>query len=315
MSNQGIKKSDKVLLTLFLLWTVCMFMYGFYKGLSGFVANKFEEPLTMLPMIISYLLPVFCFLFWFYDYNVKSVGRVGRWVYSGIVVTVALVCLVGIFCNLPLYASNNALGVYETIPSIIVAFPYDAIVFLILLIGLQVVDFHAYKKPQGKTATILKEFKSEGSFSLGRVEYGLYSVMAIFAFVFFGAGLCATSAMENALYDGKFVFLWLWVMFLPMVDVLYLVIKPERRLKKRWQKWLAGGSVLLLNLLFGVLFWVFEVVYPDFVIHVGKPLFVITFSVSLPIEPLVILSMMAITIVICVIKGIRTLVKKEKAVE
>ena len=44
------------------------YMYDFYKSLSGFIANQFREPLVMIPIFLSYFLPVFCFLFYFYDF-------------------------------------------------------------------------------------------------------------------------------------------------------------------------------------------------------------------------------------------------------
>ena len=51
--------------TVILLLFSCFCMYDFYKCLSGFIANGFREPLVMLPMILAYFLPVFCFLFFF----------------------------------------------------------------------------------------------------------------------------------------------------------------------------------------------------------------------------------------------------------
>ena len=50
-------------LTAVLLLLSCFWMYDFYKCLSGFIANGFREPLVMLPMILAYFLPVFCFLY------------------------------------------------------------------------------------------------------------------------------------------------------------------------------------------------------------------------------------------------------------
>ena len=101
-----------------------------------------------------------------------------------------------------------------------------------------------------------------------------------------GAAICAIGAFENALYDGKFIFLWLWVLVLPLMNLLLLVFKPEKRVKTKGAKVAFLGAGIAVNLLFGVLLWAFEAVSPDFIVHVGKPLFAIAFSVSLPIEML-----------------------------
>ena len=122
-----MKKINKrsVLLTIILYICASLFMNGFYKSLSGFVANKFNDPFVMLTMIISYILPVFCFLVFFYNYYIKRLPKVVTLVYSTLVVGVALFSLGAIGKNFTLFASNNKLGVYGSIPSIIVKFPYD----------------------------------------------------------------------------------------------------------------------------------------------------------------------------------------------
>ena len=55
-----------------------------------------------------------------------------------------------------------------------------------------------------------------------------------------------------------------------------------------------------------MLFLVFELTYPDFLVHIGKPLFLIAFSVSMPIEPAIILAVMALGTVIFAIRLVQT---------
>ena len=62
----------------------------------------------------------------------------------------------------------------------------------------------------------------------------------------------------------------------------------------RRTKMVTLGVGVGLNILFGILFLIFELTYPDFLVHIGKPLFLITFSVSVPIEPVIILAIMAL---------------------
>ena len=70
MKNIGVH-----ILTGVLFCLSCLFMYDFYKCLSGFIANQFREPLVMIPMFASYFLPVFCFLVYFYDFYVKKLPK------------------------------------------------------------------------------------------------------------------------------------------------------------------------------------------------------------------------------------------------
>ena len=312
MNNQKretILKIGGYILTAVLFVCCCLFMYDFYKCLSGFVANKFREPLVMLPMISSYLLPVICFLCYFYDTYIRKVGNLARWIYVGVVVAVCAVNLTGIFGSFSLYASNNRLGVYESIPSIILAFPYDAIVFHVLLLVAQGLNIVEGVKPSGKVAALKGEFRREGEVTLSFAEYLLLSVTAILAFVFAGSAICALNAVENIFYDARFLFMWVWL-FLPAISVVALALKPEKKISK-------GKKVAFLavfagvNLLFNLAFLIFELVTPGFIIHMGKPMFSIAFSISFPVEPLILVAITLTCAVIFAVKLVKVLGKKD----
>jgi hypothetical protein len=125
-----------------------------------------------------------------------------------------------------------------------------------------------------------------------------------------GAAVRAVGAFENALYDGKFIFLWLWVLLVPAMNLAYLVFKPEKRVQSKKAKTIVLGVGIGVNVLFGALLWVFEVTDPSFMVHIAKPLFAIAFSVSLPIEMVGILGIMAISVVIFAVKLCIILFKK-----
>ena len=283
----------RVVTGVFLLFA-CFYMYDFYKCLSGFIANGFREPSVMLPMILAFLLPVLCFLFFFYDFYVKALHPVVKRAYSVFALLCAVADLVSIFRNIALYASNNALGVYEALPSIIVHFPYDMIIVLTALLVLQI--FHLFFERGGNCAAVfVQELKEQGTVKVGVVEYVALSVLAIVVFVFAGAGVTATfTAFRNTFYDFRYIFLLLWVALVPLANLLLLTLKPEKAALPKRTKLTFLGAGVGVNLLFGILFIVLELTYPDFLVHIGKPLFLIAFSVSMPIEPAVILAIMAL---------------------
>lgn len=316
MSNLAKMKRKNICihaLTVLLFCVSCLFMYDFYKCLSGFIANGFREPHVMLPMVLSYFLPVLCFLVYFYDFYVKKLSKAVKIIYSAIVILLSIVNLVGIFCSFSVYASNNRFGVYETIPSVLVAFPYDGIFFNVFLLVLQVVNIVLFIKPTSRLAQGKEALKQYGIVRLSIVEYLLLCVLAILVFVFVGSAFwAAVNAIENTLYNGKFIFLFLWVLLIPLMNFLLLVFKPETRdiPKKQKALWLLGG--IAVNVLFGVLLWIFELTDPSFIVHVGKPFFSIAFSVSLPIEMVGILGIMAISIIVFGVRLALLFCKKEK---
>ena len=293
-----------------LLLLACFYMYDFYKCLSGFIANGFREPLVMLPMILAFFLPVLCFLFFFYDFYVKPLSSVVKTGYSVFVALYAVADFALIFRNISLYVSNHALGVYEALPSIIVDFPYDMIAVLAALLVLQI--FHLFFERSGTRAgDFWDNLKERGTVQVTLLEYILLSVLAIVAFVFVGAGITAAfTAFGNAFYDFRYAFLLLWVGLVPLANLLLLVLKPERTALSRGAKQILLGTGIGVNVLFGVLFLVFELTYPDFLVHIGKPLFLIAFSVSLPIEPAIILAVMALGTAIFAVRFVRLWRKK-----
>lgn len=311
-----MKTNVKALITrgmtvLFLLYS-CFYMYDFYKCLSGFIANGFREPLVMLPMILAFFLPVLCFLFFVYDFYVKPIHWLVKTVYSVFVILYAIVELVLIFMNIELYASNNALGVYDALPSIILHFPYDMIILLICIILWQVFNLFCATQKGSGIRVLVDSLKERGALKIHLLEYITLCVFAIVIFVFTGSAIYAVfSSFKNAFYDFRFIFTVLWVMLIPMADLLLVTLKPEKMNIKKRAKLFTLCAGILANILFGIGFWILELTYPDFLIHIGKPLFLIAFSISIPIEPAVIFGIMAFGTVIMSVRAVLVAVKEK----
>ena len=294
-----------------LLLLACFYSYDFYKCLSGFIANGFREPLVMLPMILAYFLPVFCFWASFYDFYVRAVHPVAKTILSVLVALYAAAELVLIVQKLPLYQSNNALGVYDALPSFGLHFPYDMLILLSCMILWQIFRLAVGNRQSTRAGAFLQSCKQQGTLTLRVWEYVLLCILSFVVFVFTGAGICATfTALENALYDARYLFLLLWVALIPMANLVVLAVKPQAIKTTKCTKLTVLGSLVAVNLVFGVLFLVLELTQPDFLVHVGKPLFLIAFSVSLPIEPGVILGIMALGTVIAAVRMIKVTAKQ-----
>lgn len=300
-------------LAMILMIFSCLFMYDFYKCLSGFIANGFREALVMLPMILAFFLPVFCFLFFFYDYFIGKISQKVKLCYSVFVIIYAAADLALIFSNISLYVSNNSFGVYDALPSIIVHFPYDMIFILLALICLQVLNLLILLGKARGAGELMERLRQRGVVKVGILEYVIISVFAVVVFVFSGAAIYATfSSLSNALYDGKFIFLLLWALVIPLGDLLIVTLKPEKMNISKRRKIATLGSVISINILFAALFVIFELTSPDFMVHIGKPIFLITFSISLPIELAIILGLTAIATAICAVRLWLLLTKGEK---
>lgn len=294
----------------------CFYTYDFYKCLSGAIANGFRNALLILPMTFAFLLPLLCFLFYFYDFYVRAVSSVARAVFSAFAILYALVDLALIFMNIEVYASNHTLGVYDALPSIGLHFPYDMIVVFFAIIVLNGFSAFSAFKPSARPVTLANSIKQRGTIKLCIWEYLLLCVMAIIAFVFAGSAIYgAFSAFENAFYDLRYVFLLVWILTIPMGDLILLTVKPERMDFSKHTKITVLSCAIAANVVFGALFWIFELTYPDFLVHIGKPLFMIAFSVSLPIEPAIILGVMALSVLVFAIRIVMCAARPTKGSE
>ena len=314
MNNTSTLKITKHrnLLTIFLFLCASLFMYNFYKCLSGFVANNFDDGIMMITMIVNYILPVFCFLFFFYNYYIKQINKVVTCIYSVVVICVASFALYGIFQNFDVYTSNNSLGVYGSLLGILIKFPYDGIVINILLITVQVFNVITLFKPKHKYSYLKEQLYNHGYFKINLIEYLFYSILAILTFFTIGDFISGLRLLPNIRYDGRIIFLLLWILIIPLMNLISYVFKFENRINKNTHKMIYLLSLIGLNILFGLLFYLFESIDPNFIVSIGKPLFPITYSISFPIEIIALLLIQGISVIIGLAKIILINLKKNE---
>ena len=305
----NIRKTD---VTLLLFFFASLFMHNFYKITLGSIANDFSDPTLTIPMIVSYVLFVICFICYFINYYLKKFNKVASLIYSTIVVGVAVFALVGIFQRLDVYISNNNLGVYSSLPSIFIQFPYDAILINVVLILVQVYNVSTIVKPNHKYAYLKEKGYALNLFKVRIYDFLFVLVVTICSLFTLGDFVCGLNAIENALHDPKYVFLMAWVL-MPVINLFIIMFRFENNLKTKVHKFIYFGSIILVNLLFIGLFFIFEACDPNFVAVIGKPLFPITFSISLPVEIYILIGVQAVGMVVALKKIAYLLLKKEKS--
>ena len=304
-------KSMLVVLNILLVIIMAMFMYDGYKCLSGFIANNADDGLKVLVMVTSYFLIPLSYMYYFYAFYVKKSTRISSLISSIIIFSCCVFNLVFIFMNINLYVSNNTLGVYKSIPSLVFLFPYDMIIANGLLLVLQVLNIINFFKPIQKFNDFKDYFKGYGYFHFNVVEYVFLSVLSILCLVFIGDFFNSFVAIENILYDPKYIYLMLLVLLVPLSAIFFFYIKLENQPMQKKNKIIYLSIVIGINVILSSLLFIFEAFYPDYIIRIGKPLFVITFSISIPIEIIILLAISAITTIASVIKLILVHRRKE----
>ena len=310
--NKSLKTKSIIVnaVTVILLVLSSLFMFNFYKCLSGFIANGFREPLIMIPIVSSYLLPVISFLYYFYDFYIKKTCKVSKIIYLSATLAWAITNIVLVLCNVKMYATNSRYGVYDTLYGIFIKFPYDSLLISLFLVVMQILSIVILAVPSSKLAKGKECLKQYGIFKLSIFEYLPLCVLAIIVFVFTGDTIGSFNAIENVLYDAKYIYLVLWIFIVPLGNLLSLVIKPETRVSKKSVKISILSALIGVNVIFALLLFIFEKTSPDFIVGVGKPLFLIAFSVSIPIEMMILLAIGILSSIVYLSKIVYIAVKK-----
>lgn len=277
-----------------------LLLFNFYLALSGFIANGFRDGGRMAPLISSYLLPVVGFFLFAWDFFVRPFGRGAARVLLVLCGAWSLANLALVLSHIGYYAGNYALGAYGGLLG--VGFPYDALVISAAILALSVLGMIGTYRAGFAPVAFLCRLRRGGALPLGGGEYVLLSLFGILTLLFLGSFFSGLGAMRNVLIDPRYLFLLAWVLFVPAGNMFLLALKPHLRLRRRgWQ--VASLAVGIGgNLLFGALLGILEATAPDFMIRVGKPLFMIAFSVSLPIEMLGLLFIMAVGTAVCAVR-------------
>ena len=296
-----MNKYRKIILTalnIFLLLLAGFYTYNGYKALSSFVANGFRDGLRVLIMVTSYWSVTFIYLYYFYAFFVKKIAKLVNIIVSIIIALISAFNLTFIFINITSYISNSSLGVYDAFLPSFYIFPFDMIFVLSLILVLQILNIVSSFKKINFFEKLKDYLNNQSLVNFKGYEYLIYSLFLVVGFVFVGSFFMSFNAVENILKDPKYLYLMLYVLLVPLTLILSTLKLDETLIKNKKSKIIYLASLIFVNVLFTALLFIFEAIYPDFIIRVGKPFFVITFSVSLPIENIMLI---AISIFVCLI--------------
>ena len=301
----------KNIITLVIFISVCLFMQNFYKITLGWVANNFEGGMLLPTISIAYFVPILCFFFYFFNYYVKRINKIVSAIYSIVIIGLSTFVLINIFNNISIYVSNNSLGVYQTLPSILFGFPYDGIIVHILLILIQVVNLISVIKPNHKIALLKEKFYSLDYLKIRIGDYVVLVVVTLLSCLFAGLFVCGLSAFSNVFHDIKYLYLLVWYL-LPVINLVCIVFRVENDFQTDKGKIKYLAYFIIINIVFMASYFLFEIIHPNFIVQIGKPLLPITFSISMRIELMLLIGVQSVGILIYLIKLLLIILRKNE---
>ena len=313
--NISLYKRYLSLLTLFIYSVICVSSFNSLKMGLGLVAQEFENTLVHLTMFSAYLLPVICFGFFFFDSMVKPMHKVSKIIYEVVVSGLAIFNIIGLGINFASFMANYNAGFYSNLQILGISFPIDALVINIFILILQAFNIYLLIKPGAKYAYIKDAFCSYGFFKFNKIEAFAVGLLGIATTLFIGDFFNGLNTLENAKYDGKYIFLLLMIFIIPLMNFVYFLCKPNSRNLSDKSKLIINSCVIGVNVIFAVLFITFVNVYPNFVAHIGKNLFPVDYAVSIPVGPYAILIITAVSLVFEVIYLIKSIKNLNKSAE
>ena len=300
------------LLTLFLFAICCLFAWNSYKTIVSFMTNGFENTVNTLAIITSYSLPVFCFFVFFFNSFIKPNKKVTRWIYSCFVLAFALVNIALIAINYQSLNANATEGHFVNFNTIGLSYPVDMLVVNCLLVLVQAFNIFVLIKPNSKYAFVKDAFASYGFFKFNLVSKIFVTILALITMVFIGDFLNSFSAIGNAAYDGKYIFLILMIFVIPLMNFVYFLTTPKVRSISKKTNLIIHSCVMGVNVLFAILLIAFTFGFPDFVVGVGKPLFPLDYTISIPVGPYLILIIIVVSTIIQTINLVKLITKNKE---
>lgn len=300
------------LLTLFFFAICCLFAWNAYRSIIGLLTNMTENIVNVVTMITSYTLPVFCFIFFFFNSFIKPNKTITRWIYSCLVIAISLINVILIAVNYNVLNANAAEGHFVNFTTIGLSYPVDMLVVNCFLVLVQIFNLFILIKPNSKYAFIKDAFANYGFFKFKIVGKIFVTILALITMVFVGDFLNGFNAIGNASYDGKYIFLMLMIFIIPLMNFIYFLTSPKVRSISNKSNLIIHGCVIGVNVLFAVLLLTFVFTFPDFIVGVGKPLFPFTFTISIPIGIYLILIIIISSTIIQTINLIKFIPKNKE---
>ena len=158
-------------------------------------------------MFRSYLLPLICFGFFFFDSYVKQNRKITKIIYVIVVLGLSIYNIVGLAINFDRFMANNQAGFYVNLQTFGVAFPIDVLVLNIFIVLLQAFNIYLLVKPGAKYAYIKNAFCSYGYFKFNILESIFVGILGVVTAIFIGDFFNGLNTIENAMYDGKYILL------------------------------------------------------------------------------------------------------------
>ena len=259
-----------------LLFLVLTLLGGYfvYDGIIHFVYIVFdsvnsitEHYLSVIPFFISGIIYLLNYFFYLGHYYIKERSKKHTLVVSIITFVLSLLFYVIYFMRIGRYFANLK---YDANANVFFSF--------IMVSGVATLDILALYKRE----MVLKEVETRELEGLPKSRYILSIVFSIFAYYALGCFYVSFIAIRN--YGVNFFgYLVLVLFFLTLVfDEVYLLGKDK--LPK-----IMPQINLCVNAFMVLLFFLTELLSPDFIVEVGKPFAPVDFAVSMPILPLILL--------------------------
>lgn len=284
VNNASYYKKYLTLLNLFCFAFAILYFYDFVKVLFSFIVSKYQNPMAILPMCAIYLLPMIYFLHHIKISYIKPSSLPGGIVFNVITILLTIFGIVGLGMYFNTFTANSNMGVYSTLYNIGFSFPYDGIVIVIICLLLNIYDLYFLIRKNSKFIYIRTSFQSYGFYNYKVIDYVLITILLLFASFYLADFFNSFDAIENAGYDGTFVYLML-LMLVPMINLVYFIIHPEKRELSKTTKIGLLIFYIVLNLSFFIALIIIEKVDPNFTVYIGKPFFPIDYAANIPVGP------------------------------
>lgn len=258
-------KNNLIIIILTLLVSFTSFLA--FNFIVQIVIDDYNRTFLLLGIALIYLLPIIYLSFYIKEKYFSSLSKIGFIILTTITDLILIGGIILISLNFDYFLSQVNTGFLNS------TFPIDLLIIMVITIILNIFSYlHIFNKLD------LHKYLTPTNFIKSNIFFILFQcIYLFFVLIFAGDALTYLIAIRNITINPfGYLFLFFYCLTPLILSILYVVFKATN-------KKLPLIISIILPLVMALLFILNEVLVPNFVVDVGKPLFLIDFALSEPL--------------------------------
>lgn len=282
-------------------------IYNLLKMATVYITSHYQNTIPVIGSVIMYLMPIVFYIFHIKRSKHKEFSKIGAIIYVSITSLLILTGLIMVLMSFNYFWNNNNNGNYVNFGFL--PLPIDMIIYSVIMLLLNVSLIYKIFKNSEKLNYYYELFNAYDVISYKTFNIIFSIILLLISGCYFGMFFASFNSLKNVLINANYIFL-IFAVLVPFYNVIYFTYNYFKN--KTYKSNLIYTIITIsLNFLFLFIFLILELTSPNFVVQVGKPLFLIDFALSIPVGSYILVFDLLFTLIISVISLVKLIRSKK----